>query len=426
MTLRARRAARAAVIALVIAGASAQALAQRIDPRAPATFVVGAPRGASPTARGDGGRRGRAPHLPASPRIAWKKDLASALLVPPLTRATGETVVASSKAEVVELDKGGEETVRFRLGTAAPIAAALLADDAIVVATSAREIVVARGGVVTHATRLSDASDAGRAPSDPVLAASVLALEDGGAVVALDETIVAIDRDGAVRARALLPAPLLARSHLLAGDGAVMAVLRNGSIAAWPPGGETLRLGRFTTAIAGPVIASGGRLVAVSEGLGLARFDLGRRASDPLYALAGGELGPPSERAPSARGDAGAKVAGDLVALAWQGGRTSIVAVDGEGRERARTQVATTPGVDAGAVGPPLGEVLVDGEGRTAFVTPDGFPGVVDETGTVRTLGEAPCRRGRIVTPPPPVGLVASPRGFVVACDTGVVVAIED
>ena len=89
-------------------------------------------------------------------------------------------------------------------------------------------------------------------------------------------------------------------------------------------------------------------------------------------------------------------------------------------------QVAGIAAVDAGAPPQAPAEVLVDGEGRVAFVTPEAVAGVVDRDGSVKTLGETVCAKGgRRLGAALHVSLVATGGGFLVACDNGVVLSVE-
>jgi hypothetical protein len=453
---RARAAAAIAASLSVTAGA----LAQRLDPRVPQTLIVGSPAGATPTVRGDAARRGRAPHLPASPRVAWRKELGQSTPISPLVRANGDAIVFTAKGELVEIDRTGSERSRVRLSSDAPSSASLLSDDAVLVATVHREIVLVRNGaVVAHArvgrerdaTASASASAGERSDAERANVTSVLPLDDGGAVIAFDDDVLAVDRDAHVRARARLPAPL--RGVLVAGRHEVLATLATGSIAAWTPGGEVRRLGRFSAPVIGPALQpSPGSLVAVVEGPSLMRFDLARATTTlligpPPSPAAGAGLGTPSSTftlsasrptsAPSGSdaGASGASGAGgasgpsgsSLVLMASAGGRTTLIDLDDEGRERRRVQVALAITADAGPSPIALGDVLVDPQGRVAFVSPEGVAGVVDRDGTVRTLGESVCSKGRHATGlAPPIGLVASSRGFLVACDNGVVLSVEE
>lgn len=396
---------------------TAAAFAQRFDPRTPQTLVVGPPPGPSPTLRGDALRRGRARHVPKSPRIAWRKEVGQSTPLAPLVDDQGSLSIVTGKSEVISIDREGNETARLRIGGEAPSSASLLSDGALLVASVARELILLRAGNVVYSQRIG--RDHPPHESERTFVTSVLALDDGGAVLAFDDDLLSVDRDGHLRARATLPAPI--RGALIAGtDGAVVAVLSTGTVAAWKPGGEVRRLGRLSAPAApGSVSARvGSSILAVLESTALARFDLARSATTIMLSPPGGSrLGVPSVGEHS------------LAFLAWNGGRTNVVELDEAGRELRSVQVSVFPSAaDAGASSAaPLSDVLMDDEGRVAFVTPEGVVGTLDRGGTVRTLGETVCPKGRAAAGvSPPVGLVASDRGFVVACDNGLVLSIQD
>ncbi len=98
--------------------------AQRLDPRRPAVFVVGAPGGASPTIRGDARRTGSSKDLlPAGVlRIAWKKTLSLTIDQPALVGEDGTLAIVTSRGDVVFLDnrrrREGPRHVRHHVGRA--------------------------------------------------------------------------------------------------------------------------------------------------------------------------------------------------------------------------------------------------------------------------------------------------------------------
>ena len=417
---------RATLVALAIATlcGSVAAFAQRVDPASPTTFVVGPPRG---NPRADAARRGQAASLPSSPRVVWRKTLERATPMAPLARHDGGLVALSTAGELIELDELGVEKARVNLTLATqrtdgrepetPVAAALLSDDAVLVATSFRTLYVVRDGAVRARARVADDRNAAASASASARAepeqASAVGLDDGGAVVAFDTELVLVDRDASVRARAVLPGPL--GGPLVTGDGVVYAVLQSGSIATWRPGGEVRRVGRFGGPVTGRALPLGrGILAAVVEGQVLERFDTARQTGGAVFASTTMWMGPAT------------LAQGGLAMLGWQAGRVYALEMDLEGRERRRTAVATGAGTDAGAPSGALGEVLVDREGRIAFVAPEGIGGVVERDGTVRTLGESVCPKGaRRTGTSGPAGLVATKKGFVIACENGLLMAIE-
>jgi hypothetical protein len=412
---------RAIALGAAALSCAAAAFAQRLDPRTPQTLVVGPPRGPSPTARGDAARRGRALVVPSSPRIAWRKTLEKeATPIAPLVRANGDLVVVTSKGELYELDPQGNEKTRLSLSSDTPQAASLLSDDAVLIATLTPEgqqsgLVLVRGGSVVARRRFGADRDAEvRRTEHERGVTSTLPLDDGGAVIGLEDQLIALDRDANVRARASLPAVL--RSSLVVVEDAIYGTLATGSIVSWRPGGEIRRIGRFSGAVSGSAVrVAPGILAGVVDAQNLMRFDVVHGSgSETIFAGSSGTtLGPPSAFGKT------------IALLGWQSGRTSVIELDVDGRERRRTQVGLTAS-DASVPPSAPSEVLIDGEGRIAFATPEGIAGVVDRDGTSRTLGETICPKGRgRPGSAPVVGLAATSTGFVIACDNGTLLGIE-
>ena len=402
---------------LVVASASAQ----RLDPKRPETLVVGAPRGPSPTDRVDGGRSGfsRSP-LPNGPlRVSWRRAFGQPAELPALSLADGETAITIGRGELVVLAEDGTERWRTMLGSTAASAPTQLSDGTIVIVTSAGEAVGVRRGGVRFRTRLGgDRSVGGHA--------SALSLEDGGVVVATATELTALDADGGVRARAVVPESLA--TPLVAALGKVIAITGTGVVYGWAPGREPQRLGSFGGSVdGGATLADAHTLVAVVDGTRLAALDLARGVVVSRAVAPGGlYLGPPSVR-------------GETAFLLGQAqGRTFTVAIDPSGQEVSRTLVAASPPVllaDGGTA--PFNPTthtgtLIDAAGTIAFAGPEGRVGVVTSKGTVETLGETICARssnasrglGSIVAIAPAVHARDETGAMLAVCDNGAVVKI--
>src|SRR5215467_13438658 len=107
------------VVTLAFVGSEARdAAAQRIDPRRPAVFVVGAPPGASPMQRVDARRSGfaKAPLPAGTLRIAWTKATGLTIDQPALVGADGSLAVVSVRGDVIFLDDAGEERASVKVG----------------------------------------------------------------------------------------------------------------------------------------------------------------------------------------------------------------------------------------------------------------------------------------------------------------------
>src|SRR5690606_8436389 len=218
------------------------------------------------------------------------------------------------------------------------------------------------------------------------LRAAPIATDDGGVVLATISELVVLDSEGNVRSRAALPeapgAPLVAQGER------VLATSVLGTVFAWSPGREVVRVGSFGAPIdGGAALASPTTLVGVIEGNHLVALDLARGVRQTrAIAPQGLYLGPPALRS-----------GGALALLGLAPTRASVTVLDPSGGETLRAPIstfATTPLPDGGAaplVAPPHVGPVVDARGAIAFAAPSGQVGVVSPDGAVDTLGELIC-----------------------------------
>lgn len=421
---RGRRWGRAGIAALVLGGTMLAGLArlreadaQRLDPRRPGVFVVGAPGGASPTMRGDSRRSGVAKDLLPSGvlHIAWRKTIGLSIDQPALAGPDGTLAVVTARGDVVFIDSSGEERGRASSGTTSIGPATMTSDGTVVFLSSAGDAV----GIRRSSPRPRFVTRVG---GDRNVRAAPLSLDDGGVVVSTAWDLVVLDSEGNVRSRATLPEPLSAA--LLASADKVIAVTTSGAVYGWPPGREPVRLGSFGAPIdGGAALGDANTLLAIIEGNHLVELDLARGArSTRSIAAQGLYLGPPSVRT-AAGGGALATF------LAQTPSRAFVVTVDPGGQETSRALIATlTPATmpDGGPmplVARPHTGPIVDARGAVAFAAPDGRIGMVGPEGSVDFLGELICSQ----TPRSAgiAGLTAFGRGaFVVTCEGGVVAKI--
>ena len=392
--------------------------AQRVDPRRPSVFVVGAPGGASPTLRGDSRRTGASKELLPSGtlRIAWRKAIGLSVEQPALVGADGMiAVVTSTRGDVIFLDGDGDEKGRVTAGTASVGPATMTSDGTVVFTTSGGDAVGIRrtSARPRFVTRIGGERNVRAAP---------LSLDDGGVVIATASDLVVLDAEGNVRSRVSLPESPSAA--LLATGDKVIAVTTTGAVYGWTPGREPLRLGSFGAPIdGGAALADANTLLAVIEGNHLVELDLARSTrSSRSIAAQGLYLGPPSVRA-------GAGTSTLATLLAMTASRAFVVSIDPGGQETARAPIATlvtatlADGGVAPLVAPPHTGPLVDVRGAVAFAAPDGHVGVVGPDGAVDTLGELICSRSSRSAGV--AGLTALGRGaFAVTCESGAVAKI--
>lgn len=402
----------AAALALALA-----AHAQRVDPRRPSTFVVGAPGGPAPMQRVDARRSGEAKQpLPSGAlRVAWQKTIGLSVDQPALAGADGAIAVVTARGDVVFLDGDGEERAHVGVDGRSAGPAAMTSDGTIVFATGAGDAVGVRrtSARPRFVTRIGgERNTRGAAP---------LALDDGGVVLATATDLVVLDAEGNVRSRVTLPETPAA--PLLSSGDKILAVTSAGTVYGWTPGREAARLGSFGAPVdGGAALAAGGALVAVIEGNHLVELDLARGSrSTRAIAAQGLYLGPPGVRRVGASSLA--------TVLAMTPSRLFVATIDPAGQESVRAPIAmlspqTLP--DGGApplVAPPHTGPLVDARGAVAFASSDGKVGVVSAEGAVDTVGELPCSRSSRSSGI--AGLTPFGRGaFIVTCDGGGVVKV--
>lgn len=409
---------------LIAAGAYSHfADAQRVDPRRPATLVVGAPAGASPMQRVDARRSGMSKQALPSGRlaVAWRKTIGLSIDQAALAGSDGTLAVVTTRGDVVFLDDAGEERGHVSVGAGSVGPAVMTSDGTIVFTTSSGEAVgVKRGTGPNPTSRPRFTTRIGGMRNGD---ASPLALDDGGVVVASASDLVVLDAEGNIRARTALPENIAA--PLLASGDKVLAVGASGAVFGWTPGREPSRLGSFGAPIdGGAALADATTLVAVIETNHLVELDIARGVrSTRAIAAQGLYLGPPSVRP----GPSGTTIATVLAMIPTRG---FVASVDSTGQEILRAPIETrTPQVfpDGGPMpltatkGSHVGP-LVDARGTIAFAAMDGHIGIVTPEGAVETIGDQVCSRGAGKT----AGLTPFGRSsFAVTClDGGVVVRV--
>ena len=397
--------------AAALACVAGLAVADKLDPRRPASFVVGTPRGVSPMPRVDVRRRAMSDQpLPRIPHKQWNRSVGTRVVEhPPLVGDKGEIVVTTMGGEVSWLDDHGVEVGHVMLGAAGSGPPTLLADGTVVAVSTTGEAIGATKAGVRFRTRLGGERAAG--PNAP----APLPLDDGGVVVATATELDALDADGNVRAKATLTEGLA--GPLIALGGRVLATTVSGVVYGWTPGREAVRVGSFGGPTDGGAAALDDHtLVAVVDATRIVALDVDRGVSVPRAGPAPGfYLGPLAVR--------GSVVYGMLQTPT----QTFVVGIDAAGQETLRAAVAqqSALAVDGGVavlVVPAHTGVLVDASGTVAFATPEGGVGVVDPSGVVNLAAETPCARGygRAGRGSTVAGLTpAGAGGLIVACDSG-------
>ncbi len=405
---------RTKVLALLVAAAGSAvasfAVAERVHTAKPATMVVGMPPGFAPSSRLDPGRKGQAATaLPSVARPIWERPLAGGLELPPVVDAKGGLVAALTTPDLVRLAPGdGRQSWRTRIGSEPPILPPVITSDGsiAVVSEDGTLWLVSAGGRVRFGTGLGMRTKKAKA--------TPLALDDGSLVVAGESGIVHLAGDGAVLARTHIAARPV--GGLIPWRRGVLVTSHAGDVYLWRAPAVPRKLGAFGGQLEGGVALVGPRtVVGVVDQEKVIALDL---LSGSTTLLVGGEDPMVRFEGPVSLDPGGlllvTTVAGELFGIDAQG-----VLV----RRFALERLPMFFGVDGGAPlpsifrrpgggsSPPL---IVDPNGRIAFVRSSGKLGVIDSAGKLVTANQRICARPLAVLP-------AGPGRIIVACRSGLV-----
>jgi hypothetical protein len=418
------------------------ALADALDPSVPHTVVVGTPKGAAPAERVDAERTGRTKtKLPSSPREVWKKTLPSGTIFAPLVDGQGNLTFALTTSIVVRWSSEGKEQWRVQLPTAASSAVTvaappvLLSSGMVAVVTSLGELVgISPSGSIRYTTALG----ASTASSSRDGGVSPIALDDGGLAVASGRTLLELSADGSVRARAQLDDAAV--GALIPSSEGTVVTTSSGAVYSFKPPGVPRKIGSFGGSVRkGASRADERTLFAVVDNRRIVSLDI-PTGTTHTRASAGLLLG--GFDAPVAVGPGGTAVTGAFAGV--------LLSIDSSGNEKVRISIdptlSTNP--DAGAAptsgpmvpppypgGPgspyspaspfgavdmrPSPPVLVDSDGRIAFVRANGKAGIVSPDGNMTLLNDRVCGKPVAVQP-------AGAKKLVVTCEEGTVVMYSD
>lgn len=434
--------------ALVIGAAAAcalplvsLALADALDPSMPHTVVVGTPKGAAPAERVDAQRTGRSKtKLPASPKETWKKTLPSGTLFAPLVDGSNNLTFALTTSIVVRWNSDGKEQWRVQLPAAAASAVTvaappvLLSSGTVAVVTSLGELVgISPSGSIRYTTALGVSTSSGARDGG----VSPLALDDGGLAVASGRTLLELSADGSVRARALLDDAAV--GALLPSTEGTLVTTSSGAVYSFKPPGTPRKIGSFGGSVRkGASRADDRTLFAVVDNRRIVALDI-PTGTTHTRASAGPLLG--GFDAPVAVGPGGAAVTGAYAGV--------LLSFDASGNEKQRVSIdpslmlspdagapvpTVSPGMPPYPGGPPspyganpFGSidmrpspaVIVDNDGRIAFVRANGRAGVISPDGNMTLVNERVCGRPVAVQP-------AGAKKMVVTCEEGTVVMYSD
>lgn len=404
----------AAALATAVAAASCAlpAFAQVVEPGRVHAVHVGATGTGSE--RGGPSRAGLTDALlPKAPVATWRRALAAPLETTPVVARDGRiAVVLSGSADVRLFGADGAELGGVDVGgPAASVAPVFLGDGTLVVLTAAGAAsFVDRWGAVVARVPLGIRGPDAVAPT--ATARGTVAIVVGRQIVELDPTGRVLSRgsleDDIAAPLAIAPSPT--------GGHEIVAMTTRGDIwLARSPLAPT-KLGPVSGVSPGGVaVAADGGLWSIASGW-VVRVE---RRGRPIPWRANAASGVLAGRGPPALGRDGSVafvgVDGSLVVLEPSGDVRYRVALDRSAPATAPTGLGSGPPRPTGDDGPPL---LIDRAGRVAFARSSGRVGVVGPDGRVAVASERLCAS--------PLGIAATPRGFVVGCGEGYLIGIGE
>ncbi len=431
-----------AVVSALVLPALSFALADALDPSIPHVVVVGAPKGAAPSERVDANRTGRSKtKLPSRPKETFRKTLPSGSSYAPLVDGQGNLTFALTTSLVLRWSSEGKEQWRVQLpsaGASAVTVAAppvLLSSGNVAVVNSLGELVgISPSGSVRYSTPLGVSTSAGIRDGG----VSPLALDDGGLAIASGSFLLEVAADGSIRARAKLDDTAV--GALIPGPEGTLVTTASGAVYSFKPPGAPRKIGTFAGNVRkGAVRADDRTLLAVVDGRRIVAMDIAS-GSTSTRATAGLLLG--GFDSPVAVGSNQTAFTGAFAGL--------VMSFDSSGNEKLRVSIDPSLGLspDAGApaasVSPyppqpypgglspfgaagtfptmdmrPSPPVIVDSDGRVAFVRASGRAGIVAPDGALTTLSERVCGRPTSIQP-------AGAKKVLISCEEGTVVMYSD
>lgn len=393
------------------------ARAETFDPSAPQIRVVGPPSGPAPRARIDSMRSGRSKTaLPKLPVELWRQELPR-MKQPPLVDDDGEIVIALENSQITRLHADGSERWQ-RYAHSAPLTAPVLTSDGsvVVVDNSHLFLRIDQQGEV-RVRRALGGSTSGRSQAFPP--ATPLALDDGSVVLVLGDALLRIDAGGAAVAKQHLPGGAV--GGVLRWHKRFVLTSRNGTVWAWSPPADLRKLGKFSGyPNGGALLASEHTLVAVVDRERLVAMDLNNGEVTPL--LTGTAVMSRLEGPPTLDHNGVLLVTsslGELLGLDSHGVLLRRTPLDNVGLFRSLDGGATIPSYFRRSRSRQSPGLIVDRQGRLAFLRGTGRVGMLNKNGRLTVLEGRLCRS--------PIALVPAGKGrLLVACESGTLAMYGD
>jgi hypothetical protein len=403
----ATRRALGALLAGSVVAAAAWSRAQPIDPTLPQQRIVGRPSAPASMMRLTPGRTGRSRSpLPLAPRVLWRTRAQGGIAHSVSVDARGAIVIASSIAQIVQIDPHGKPEWTVHTGRGAPLTTPVITSDGtrVVVVPGPQLVGVDATGHVRFKRALPASG------SSASFVAAPLPLDSGGVALSLGSTMIRVDPAGHVVSMADAPETVQA---LLGRSGSLLAVTRRGNVLSWRSPDAPSRVGSFGEQVDGwPALCSSHSICASVGHHRLVELDLDNgirhvRLDDPSILLLGSPAISRTRETLTPTEDG------------------LVLGHDARGKETLR--VALIPGSlspDGGALPSlvrrtTLPPVIVDSAGTLAFARPGLDAGIVTPAGDLHTAPGTACAD--------PVGVApAGSHRMVVACRSGLLWLLGD
>jgi hypothetical protein len=357
-----------ALLAATLARSAAAGPGSR-DPTIVHRVAVGAPGGAWPMQRGDGGRTGRSNlTFPTTPMVTKRIPLYADLATTPAVDDREHLVIATKDGKLVEVLPNGEVALNLTLDAPVVLGPVLESDGTrFVVTRDGVALGVSREGEVTFTTPL--APTRGQAIAEP------LATSDGCAVAALGARATKLDDRGEVRGVAELDEVIVAMTET---PRALYLSTETGRVFEWVPPGSARPVGSLGGKPTSEVTAkSGSTLLAVVRGSTVVTLDLRDGVRSILASLAPDSVVDSPALTP----------AGELRVITRAGWLLGYAG----GHETLRHSTAPPSTLPVFSYPDSQLPPLVDRAGAIAFVTSSATVGIAAPNGDVRTTILSDC-----------------------------------